>query len=321
MKIIRSTNDHSKLNIVLFCIGRTGYSLITKLASTWPHSICNIPLVITRESQFYEKSGNPIVNLCSNLGIPCYIYRNNKETLIILESASPDYIIVAGFHKILRQSIIHSAKLGAYNFHPSLLPKLRGATPLVWALKEGLTNTGVTLHELTTKIDEGDIIYQEKVDISIWDNQETLSEKIAITTHRIMMQFINDAISGKRVERIKQSPEKASYLPKRAEEHGILDFGAKLSDIYNHIRSMDPKTGAYIQVKGLRIRLRKAIPVNYYLTSRVNELSLILGRDDDCPVKSIIINSVTDNIDEPFYFDTNLATQILHAWNSFNRTQ
>ncbi len=315
-------NDNSsKLNIALFCIGHNGYTLIKKLAVTMPNSHCHISLVITREPQCYERSGNPIISLCSSLGIPCYIYRNNNETLATLKSTPPDYIIVAGFHKILKNNIINAAKLGAYNIHPSLLPDLRGATPLVWALKYGLTTTGVTLHELTKDIDEGDIIYQEKVKISIWDNQETLGEKIAIKAHEILMKFIDDAIAGRCLKRIRQSHENASYLPKRTEEHGILDFRMNLSDLYNHIRSMDPKTGAFIQFNDTKVRLRRAIPVNYYIPSQVNGLSLIIGRDDDCQVKSIVINSVTDNIDAPSYFDTSLATQVLRVWNCVNYTK
>jgi methionyl-tRNA formyltransferase len=98
---------------------------------------------------------------------------NAPETIAKLKELRIDVLIVAVCKNILRSEVLGIPTYGAVNIHPSLLPKYRGPTPAFWALYHGDSETGVTFHRMTTKIDEGEIIGQYKFEIKPgWDEDD-----------------------------------------------------------------------------------------------------------------------------------------------------
>ncbi len=89
-----------------------------------------------------------------------------------------DFILVAGYGKLITESAINLPKILAINFHPSLLPNYSGSTPVEYALLNGETETGITFIKIAKQFDTGDIIYQEKVPILESDNRLTLYKKL-----------------------------------------------------------------------------------------------------------------------------------------------
>jgi len=89
-----------------------------------------------------------------------------------------DFVLVAGYGKLIPESVINLPKIMAINFHPSLLPYYSGSTPVEYALLNGETETGITFIKISPKFDTGDIIYQEKVSILDSDNRLTLYKKL-----------------------------------------------------------------------------------------------------------------------------------------------
>lgn len=312
-----------KLKIVLLIIDKAGQILIERLVGILPSNI-SLELVITRETRPYDFNGNPVVNACNKANIK-YIQPDFKvkDYLEIVKDINPDLILISNFHKIIKKELIELSTIGTFNFHSSLLPELRGGTSVIWALKNGLTQTGITLHYVTEGVDDGDIIAQKPVNIDFWDTQGTLYIKITIAKFEVLVSFLLDIMNGKKIIGIPQEHEKATYLPKRKDSDGLIDIKTQMTDIYNHIRSFDPWTGAYFEFDGKKIRLRKAIPVKKRLESRVEDNFIILSKECNGDFQSLIIQSVTDVIESPEIYNKELAIQVFEFWkkNTNNEKQ
>lgn len=304
----------NKLKIVLLTIDKAGEVLIERLAGSLPDNI-TIELVVTRKTRAYDFNGNPVVNICKMVGVK-YIQPNfkNKKYLEIIQKIEPDLIIICNFHKIIKNELIQIAKIGTFNLHSSLLPKLRGGTSIIWALKNNLEKTGVTLHCVTEGVDDGDIISQKEVNIDFWDTQGSLYEKITVAKYHILLPFLKRLSRNEKIIGITQNEEEATHFPKRKDSDGELNLESNMLVIYNHIRSFDPWTGTYISINGLNIRLRKATAVKSRLKIEITDTYIVLSRECNSGVQAIIINSVTDVIEQPELYDINLARIIYNFW-------
>ena len=306
----------SKLKVVLLTIDKAGEIMIQRLVGCLTDEI-ELSLVVTRETRDYDFDGNPVINACRIFGLK-YIQPDFSKNnyLAKISSLKPDVIIISNFHKIIKKELIDIPIIGTYNLHSSMLPKMRGGTSLIWALKNGMVETGVTLHCVTEGIDDGDIISQMKVPISQWDTQGSLYEKITIAKFEILLNFLNKLKNREYIHRYPQDHSEATYLPKRKDDDGLLDISGSMESLYNHLRSFDPWTGAYFPIENKKIRLRSTIPSMHYIESRVNENELILGKESSSRFKALIIRSVTDVVERPGIFDKNLATKVLEYWKA-----
>ena len=124
-----------------------------------------------------------------------HIYQPDKvrdKTFVekIRNEFKPNLIIVVAFGQILPKSILDIPEYGCLNFHPSLLPKYRGASPIQRAIINGENETGVTLMFMDEGEDTGDIIYQEHAEIEISDTTEILSEKLADIADQMLLRIL-----------------------------------------------------------------------------------------------------------------------------------
>lgn len=306
----------NKLKLVLLTIDKAGQILIERLLGALPPNI-SIELVITRETRPYDFNGNPVVNACMKANIKCIQPDfKAKDYLEIVKDINPDLILISNFHKIIKNELIELSTIGTFNLHSSLLPELRGGTSVIWALKNGLSQTGVTLHYVTEGVDDGDIIAQKTVNIDFWDTQGTLYEKITIAKFQVLVSFLLNIVQRKEIVGKPQNHEKATYLPKRKDSDGLININASMLEIYNHIRSFDPWTGAYFEINGQKIRLRNAIPVKEKLKHKVEEKFLILNKKCCSGIQSLIIQSVTEIIEKPNIYNKELALKVFEFWKS-----
>ena len=112
---------------------------------------------------FQSKQPN-VVELCTANNIPiCYFTGQQIELTEFLSQLSSDIFLLACYPSRLPASIIQLACQECINIHPSILPRYRGADPIFWQLRNGETNTGVTLHQVTQKIDSGNILSVRQV--------------------------------------------------------------------------------------------------------------------------------------------------------------
>jgi len=121
---------------------------------------------------------------------------NSKDFVRIAEKIAPDIILSAAYPQIFAAELIQIPRLGFVNFHPSLLPKFRGAHPHYWAIVQGERVSGLTAHFVTEHVDEGDIIAQIEYPIGDYTYQE-LYDKMIAETPTIIKKVVFFFASGK----------------------------------------------------------------------------------------------------------------------------
>ena len=147
----------------------------------------------------YNKKDCGAVRRAKRLGISsCYI-KSKDEDLIIryFKGLNVDYIVLAGWMRILSSKFIRAFPDKIINIHPSLLPKYKGLDPIQRALDNGDEVTGCTVHIVTEELDSGRILMQEEVGILPHDTIESVTRAVHQAEHRIFPKVLRNLnISG-----------------------------------------------------------------------------------------------------------------------------
>jgi methionyl-tRNA formyltransferase len=145
-------------------------------------------------------------------------------------------------------------KLYSIGLHASLLPKYRGASPINSALSNGETLTGVTVFKLSEKMDAGDIIMQEEVEILNSDNARMLSVKLSRAGADLLLKAVD--VIGKRSECLKkQNDKEATFTRRLKKEDGLIDWKSGAAEIHNKVRAMFGWPGAFSDLNGHRVKI------------------------------------------------------------------
>ncbi len=153
------------MKLMLFALTGMGNEIVEKAAQS---SAIQDMLVVTRKENgpFPYYDCQQLDALCRRSGVP-YHYAHEYDSATALTRSvaqfAPDIIATCTFHMILPEALIRHAKTAAINFHPSLLPHYRGPTPTHWAIIHGESHAGVTIHRLTSKVDNGEVLLQQKI--------------------------------------------------------------------------------------------------------------------------------------------------------------
>ena len=142
----------------------------------------------------YNKKDCGAVKRANSLGIPsCYI-KSKDEDLIIqyFKALGVDYIVLAGWMRILSSKFIQAFPDKIINIHPSLLPKYKGLDPIQRALDNGDEVTGCTVHIVTEELDSGRILMQEEVGIRPHENIESVTRAVHQAEHRIIPKVLRN---------------------------------------------------------------------------------------------------------------------------------
>jgi methionyl-tRNA formyltransferase len=180
-----------------------------------------------------------------------------KQDLIALEKIKeiqPELIVVAAYGQIIPASIIYLPRHRSVNVHFSLLPKYRGASPVQWALLNGEEKTGLTIFELNEKMDEGDILSQEEVEILPEENAAELEVRLAQIGAELLVETIARIESA---EHRKQDHSRATYAPRLKKEDGRIDWGKNALQIERQVRAFTPWPSAYAFLDEKRIIILK----------------------------------------------------------------
>ena len=168
--------------------------------------------------------------------------------------ANPDVIITCAYGQIIPKEILDYPKYKCINIHASLLPKLRGGAPIHWSIINGDSETGITIMYMDEKMDEGDILYQEKIDILDSDNVETLHDKLSSLGSKMIIDFIPRLESGD-FSPVKQNNEEATYGYNVKREDELINFNKTSKEVFNQIRGLNPWPVAYTTLEGKIIKV------------------------------------------------------------------
>ena len=173
-----------------------------------------------------------------------------------LQALEPDLLAVVAF-LILPRSVLAIPKLGSVNVHPSLLPKYRGAAPIQWAIINGETETGVTIFQLSPRVDAGDILVQQKVAIGKDETAGELYERLKMKGAELLIRAIDGMADGS-VMPMPQTDEGLSRAPKLEKEDGGIDWSKSAGDIRNLIRGTNPFPGAFTLWRNKLLKVHRA---------------------------------------------------------------
>jgi methionyl-tRNA formyltransferase len=166
----------------------------------------------------------------------------------------PELAILAFVTDIIPENLIAIPSLGTICYHPSILPRHRGASAINWALIQGDTRTGLTVFWVDKGIDTGPVLLQKEVEIRPDDTTGSLYfNKLFPMGVDAMVEAVELVKKGK-APRIPQDDSKATYEPLCDDRVASVDFEKSINDIYNLIRGCDPQPGAYTTYQGKRVR-------------------------------------------------------------------
>ena len=163
--------------------------------------------------------------------------------------ANPDVIITCAYGQIIPKELLEFPKYKCINIHASLLPKLRGGAPIHWSIINGDSKTGITIMYMNEKMDEGDILYQEEVEILDTDNVETLHDKLSVLGSKMIIDFIPRLEAGDFTP-VKQNNEEATYGYNVTRDDEHIDFNKTSREIFNRVRGLNPWPVAYTTLDG-----------------------------------------------------------------------
>ncbi len=162
-----------------------------------------------------------------------------------IRAYQPDVIFSFYYRDLLSEEILSIPASGCFNLHGSLLPKYRGRAPLNWALVNGETETGVTLHEMTASPDNGDIIAQRKITILDTDTALDLNKK-AVSEAQLLLDECLPKILDHSFTAVAQDNSQASYYGGRTPADGAIDWNKSSQEVYNLVRAVThPYPGAF----------------------------------------------------------------------------
>jgi|TARA_B100000767_G_scaffold86858_1_gene83484 methionyl-tRNA formyltransferase len=185
--------------------------------------------------------------------------RNLKDSDFInkIKSLKPDVFIVVAF-RMLPKILWEIPKKGTINIHASLLPNLRGAAPIHWAIINGLKETGISTFFINEKIDCGEIIEQKKV--SILDNENTgeLYDKLKKIGANTILTTL-EKISKKDFKSIKQKESIINLkAPKLNRENTRINWNKPSNEIHDFIRGLSPFPSAWTTINSKIIKIYKS---------------------------------------------------------------
>lgn len=170
----------------------------------------------------------------------------------------PDLILSLYYRNIIPEEIFSQAKLGAYNMHGSYLPAYRGRAPLNWAIINGESYGGVSLHVLEKKFDTGAVVDQEKVDFGENEYVGDIQPRISDAALRVFTRSLESLLDGN-PKTLPQDLSKASYFGKRTPEDGRIDFSKTAREVFNLIRGVSkPFPGAFTEIDGQKTVIWRA---------------------------------------------------------------
>ncbi len=205
----------------------------------------------------------PPATAAQTQGIPVHLAPNFNDDAVYeaIRALRPDFLFSFYFREMIQGRFLEIPRLGAYNLHGSLLPSYRGRAPLNWALVKGETETGVTLHAMTPKPDDGHIVAQARLAIA-WDETAlSLTDKAA----RAGRNLVRDAIPGLADGSIPRIDQKtlgpSSYFGGRKPADSRLDFTMTAAVAFNQIRAVaDPWPNAFLETGSGIVKIPWALP-------------------------------------------------------------
>jgi methionyl-tRNA formyltransferase len=203
-----------------------------------------------------------------SVGIPVYQPEKIRLNHDFLDGLDIDYILTLAYGQIVPQTVLDKPRVGAFNFHGSLLPKYRGASPIRYALIHQEQETGMTLMKMVLAMDAGPMYALKKMPILPEDNYTTLLQRFSVFTAQFALQTLPKLFRGE-LSPMPQDEKAVTFAPliKKEDEH--LSLALPLPTFLGWIKALADEPGGYLWVGKQKLKIFHASVVNLTQTSPI----------------------------------------------------
>lgn len=227
------------------------------------HEKYEVCLVVSQPNRIKKKGvflDTPVAALAKELNIPLFQPDKISSDYQMILDSKADMLVTAAYGQFVPSRILKSFKK-CINVHGSLLPFHRGGAPIQRCLINGDEKTGVTIMEMTKKLDAGKMYCSKEYIILPEDNNASLFNKLSIIGRDLLMENIEDIYNDINLG-IPQDEELATYSPNIDPSEEEIHLNCNTKDIINKIRGLSYEPGAFLNVNGVKIKIFKASEVS-----------------------------------------------------------
>lgn len=223
----------------------------------------DVVLVVTAEpkpaGRGNELTPTPVAEAARRLGLPLAEVESVKSGVGFKQLAvtAPDVLAVVAYGELLPPNVLNVPTIAPVNLHFSLLPSLRGASPVQTALLLGAEATGVTTIAMDRGLDTGGILFQHEEPIRRDDDAGSLGERLAMLGADVLVQTIDHLSAGPMAPR-PQDHSIATFAPKFTAQDRVLDWSNPARVLVNLVRAMSPEPAATTKLRGESLKVFRA---------------------------------------------------------------
>ncbi len=221
---------------------------------------CEIVGVVTRPDRPAGRgrrlTPSPVKQVALDLGLPVLTPERPRgdDFLAEISALAPDISVVVAYGHILRPEVLALPPRGSINVHASLLPELRGAAPINWAIARGCGMTGVTVMRMVEAMDAGPILHRVEEPILPNETASELSVRLSELGAEALLETFALLDAGA-IEEVEQDHERATFAPKVDRATARVDWNRAATELAWHVRGMDAVPGAWSELDGAPVKL------------------------------------------------------------------
>ncbi len=197
----------------------------------------------------------PVAAAARKAGCPVFQWsRLNQDSYDTLKALKADLFVVVAYGKILPARYLALPTHGCWNIHASILPQLRGAAPIQWALINGLSSTGVGLMQLDEGMDTGPVAHVNRLDITGTETAETLHDRLSALGAQTLREGLAH-LDNKTLTFTPQDHSLATHARPLSKSDGRVDWDQSAQEIYQRYQGMTPWPGCTVDGSGEKLKL------------------------------------------------------------------
>lgn len=198
-----------------------------------------VEAVVTKPRPAHHRGNTPVLELAKqhNLKTVTCTNKSDLDSVVADSKFNSRYAILIDFGIIVSQKTIDRFPLGIINSHFSLLPHLRGADPITWAIANGDNKTGVSLMLIDDGMDTGDLLTQKNHHLSNTETTTQLTESVIQLSDELIRNYVPRYLKGEIQPRSQPHPDRATYSRKLTKQDGIIDWQKPAIQIERDIRA------------------------------------------------------------------------------------
>ena len=213
----------------------------------------------------------PTKVIAEKYNIPVFQPIKIRKDFSFMDNLKVDLVITLAYGQIVPQGFLDIPRFGCLNLHGSLLPKLRGASPVQTALINNEKVTGVTLMEMVAAMDAGRMYGKKEVIIDEDDNATSLFKKISEAAKDLVLELLPKYVNGE-LEGISQNEEEVTFCSLIKPEQEKLDLSKDILEVYGYIRGLSDEPGAYLYLDNQKLKIFKARIANDLVNAEVGTI-------------------------------------------------